>query len=61
MMRYFWSIFWAFLLCQMFVYVVGSMIGSAYNFNLGALLTVVISVMVYALSAILPNEPAEKH
>jgi hypothetical protein len=45
----------------MLVYVVGSMVGSTYNFNLGALLTVVVSVMVYVLSAVLPNEPVEKH
>jgi hypothetical protein len=59
--RYFWSLFWGFLLVQMLTYVVGSMIGTTYDFKMGTILTVVLVVMVYAISALIPNEPAEKH
>jgi hypothetical protein len=45
----------------MLTYVVGSMIGTAYDFKMGTILTVVLVVMVYAISALIPNEPAEKH
>ncbi|WML51570.1 YjzD family protein [Neobacillus sp. PS3-12] len=60
-MRYFWSLFWGFLLVQMLTYVVSSMIGTTYDFKMGTILTVVLVVMVYAISALIPNEPAEKH
>lgn len=60
-MRYFWSIFWGFLLVQMLTYVIGSMLGTGYDLKLGTILTVIIVVMVYAISAVIPNEPADKH
>jgi hypothetical protein len=37
------------------------MIGTTYDFKLGSILTVIIVVMVYAISAVIPNEPVEKH
>jgi hypothetical protein len=37
------------------------MIGTTYDFKMGTILTVVLVVMVYAISALIPNEPAEKH
>ncbi|WML43366.1 YjzD family protein [Neobacillus sp. PS3-40] len=60
-MRYFWTFFWAFLLVQMLTYVVSSMVGTTYNFETGAILAVVVTIMVYVVSAIIPNEPVEKH
>ncbi len=60
-MRYFWSLFWGFLLVQMLTYVISSMIGTTYDFKIGTILTVVAVVMVYLISAVIPNEPAEKH
>lgn len=60
-MRYVWSIIWGFLLVQMLTYVVGSMLGTGYDFKMGTILTVVLVVMVYAISALIPNEPVEKH
>lgn len=60
-MRYVWSIIWGFLLVQMLTYVVGSMLGTGYDFKLGTILTVVLVVMVYAISAVIPNDPVEKH
>jgi uncharacterized membrane protein len=59
--RYFWTFFWAFLLVQMLTYVVSSMVGTTYNFETGAILAVVVTIMVYVVSAIIPNEPVEKH
>jgi hypothetical protein len=60
-MKYVWSFFWAFILVQMMVYVVGSMVGTTYDFKIGALLTIIIAIAVYIVSAVLPNEPVEKH
>jgi hypothetical protein len=37
------------------------MLGATYDFKIGCVLTVVIVVFVYAISAVIPNEPAEKH
>jgi hypothetical protein len=37
------------------------MIGTAYDFKMGTILTVILVVMVYAISAIIPNDPVEKH
>lgn len=60
-MRYFWTLFWAFLLTQMLTYVVSSMIGTAYKFETGLILTAVVTIFVLAVSAMIPNEPAQKH
>ncbi|OIK08348.1 DUF2929 domain-containing protein [Bacillus sp. MUM 116] len=60
-MRYFWTFFWAFLLIEMVTYVVSSMTGAVFNFQLGAIIAVVVTIIVYAASAIIPNEPAHKH
>jgi hypothetical protein len=59
--RYFWSLFWGFLLVQMLTYVVSSMLGTAYDVKVGSILTVILVVLVYVVSAIIPNEPSEKH
>ncbi len=61
MMRYFWTLFWAFLLTQMLTYVVSSMIGTAYNFETGVLLGIAVTVFVAILSVVIPNEPNESH
>ncbi|XJZ28171.1 YjzD family protein [Bacillota bacterium Lsc_1132] len=61
MMRYFWTFFWAFLLTQMLTYVVSSMIGTAYKFETGAILGIVLTAFVFVISAVIPNEPAENH
>jgi hypothetical protein len=37
------------------------MLGTAYDFKLGSILTLVVVVLVYAISAVIPNEPVEKH
>lgn len=60
-MRFFWSLFWGFLLVQMLTYVISSMLGTAYDFKLGTILTVFVVALVYVLSSIIPNDPVEKH
>jgi Protein of unknown function (DUF2929) len=60
-MRYFWTIFWAFALSNMFVYVVGAMKGMAFDFQLACILTGIFTVAVLLLNAIIPNEPVESH
>ncbi len=60
-MRFFWSLFWGFLLVQMLTYVITSMLGTAYDFKIGSILTLVVVVLVYAISAVIPNDPVEKH
>ncbi|MDR7076627.1 putative PurR-regulated permease PerM [Neobacillus niacini] len=61
-MRYFWTFFWAFLLVQMLSYVVSSMTeGGVYDFTSGAIISVGVSILIIIATAVLPNEPAQKH
>ncbi|MDQ0198168.1 YjzD family protein [Neobacillus ginsengisoli] len=60
-MRYFWTFFWSFLLVEMLTYVVSSMIGTAFDFKTGAILSVVVTILVFIVSTLIPNEPVEHH
>ena len=47
---------------QMITYVVSSMAGAGYSFTTGVIISVIVSLLVFVLTAILPNEePAENH
>jgi hypothetical protein len=59
--RYFWTLFWTFLLVQMLTYVVSSMNGAEFDFKLGSILAVVVTILLFIVSSVIPNEPAEKH
>jgi len=59
--KYFWTLFWTFILIQMVVYVGSSMIGTEFDFNTGAILTIPVAVLLYIIPAIIPNDPVEKH
>lgn len=61
MMRIFWTFFWAFLLGQMFTYVISSMLGVAFDFKMGVIIAVIMALFAFLISALMPNEPAEKH
>jgi hypothetical protein len=37
------------------------MTGSAFNFQLGAIMAVIVTIVIYVAAAIIPNEPAHKH
>lgn len=57
-MRYFWTLFWTFLLVQMLSYVVTSMIGVEFHFETGAIIGVIATVLIFVIGAVLPNEPS---
>lgn len=58
-MRYTWTFFWVFLLIHMTTYVVSSMGGAAYDFMQATIISVIATIFVYIVAAIIPNEPVE--
>jgi len=60
-MRYFWTLFWTFLLVQMLNYVVTSMTGTTYDFNTGTLIAVIVAVLIFVVTLVIPNEPVDHH
>ncbi|NRD78415.1 DUF2929 family protein [Bacillus sp. BRMEA1] len=61
-MRFFWTFFWTFLLVEMLTYVVSSMTpGAAFDVKLGAIMAVCVTILIFIVSAIIPNEPVKKH
>lgn len=60
-MRFFWTFFWSFLLVEMLTYVVSSMLGVAFDLKTGAILAVCVTILIFVVSSIIPNEPVEKH
>ncbi|KAB2337196.1 YjzD family protein [Cytobacillus depressus] len=59
-MRFFWTLFWTFLLVQMLTYVVSSMIGIAFDFKTGSILGVAATIVIFIVTTILPEGPVEK-
>jgi hypothetical protein len=59
-LKYFWTIFWTFLLVLMLSYVAGSMVGVAFDFQTAAILGIVTSILLFILPAILPNDGDEQ-
>ncbi|MEH6942373.1 YjzD family protein [Bacillus sp. JJ722] len=60
-MRYLVTFFWVFLLLQMIVYVVSSMNGVAYSFQMGLVLSVPITILICIVPMLLPDDPVEQH
>ncbi|NHM32929.1 YjzD family protein [Neobacillus terrae] len=60
-MKYFWTLFWTFLLCEMLSYVVCSMVGSEFKVETGAMLAVGFTILILIIPAIIPNDKEEKH
>lgn len=60
-MRFFWTLFWTFLLVQMVTYVGGSMTGAAYEFKTAAILGVAATVLIILISTVIPNKPIEEN
>ncbi|GKU81775.1 YjzD family protein [Niallia sp. NCCP-28] len=56
-MRYLFTFIWSFLLAQMLTYVVSSMNGSSFSLSTGFILSIIFTVLVFVLGAIIPNEP----
>ena len=56
-MQYIVTFFWSFLLVSMLNYVVSSVMGVPFDFATGAILSVGVSVLVFIVAAIIPNDP----
>lgn len=56
-MQYIATFVWSFLLVSMLNYVVSSVLGVPFDFQVGAILSVVFSVLIFVIGAIIPNEP----
>lgn len=54
-MRFMWALIWSFLLVHMMSYVIGSMTGGTYDFNQASIFSVVLAVLVLAISAAIPK------
>lgn len=55
-MQYIATFVWSFLLVSMLNYVVSSVIDVPFDFQVGAILSVVFSVLIFVIGAIIPNE-----
>jgi len=61
-LKVFWTFFWTFLLVEMLTYVVSSMTpGSVFDVKMGAIMAVCVTILIFVVSAIIPNDPVEKH
>lgn len=61
-MRFIWTFFWSFLLVQMLTYVVSSMTsGAKYEFMPGVIVSIGVTILIYVVAALIPNEPVAKH
>ncbi|PLR97624.1 YjzD family protein [Bacillus sp. T33-2] len=59
-MKYFWTLFWTFLLVQMLTYVASSMLGVAFDFETGSILAIIAAILIFAVPFVIPNEPSDK-
>lgn len=55
-MQYIMTFIWSFLLVTMLNYVVSSINDVPFEFGLGVIVSVVLSVLVFIVSAVLPSE-----
>lgn len=56
-MRYIMTLLWSVILVSMLNYVVSSILGAPFDFQLGLKVAVVFTVLIFILGAIIPNEP----
>ena len=55
-MQYIATFVWSFLLVSMLNYVVSSVLGAPFDFQVGVIVSVVFSVLIFVIGAIIPNE-----
>ena len=55
-MQYIATFVWSFILVSMLNYVVSSVIAVPFDFQVGAIISVVFSVLIFVIGAIIPNE-----
>lgn len=58
-MKYFWTFFWAIVLGQTLNYVVSSMNGQSFDFMQGIILSIIFTICVLVISAIIPDGEAD--
>ncbi|QPC46058.1 DUF2929 family protein [Mangrovibacillus cuniculi] len=58
-MKFFFTFFWTFLLVQMATYVVSSMSGSPFNYVIGSIVAVAVTLLLFIISSIIPNEEVQ--
>jgi hypothetical protein len=60
--RFFWTLFWSFMLVEMLTYVVGAMTpGTTFDFMPGAIISVGVTILIFIATAVIPSEPVAKH
>ncbi|MGM7636198.1 YjzD family protein [Bacillus sp. Hm123] len=60
-MQYIMTFFWSFLLIQMLSYVVGSMVGAEFTWLPGTIISIIVAILLFVISALVPNDPVEHH
>ncbi|MCM3756480.1 YjzD family protein [Sporosarcina aquimarina] len=61
-MKFIMTFVWSFLLVSMLNYVAGSIANvPTFEFTTGIIVSLVLSVMVFAITAIIPDEPVAEH
>jgi len=56
-MKYLLTFVWSFLLISTLNYVVSSVNGVHFDFTLGAIISVFVAIIIFIISAIIPNDP----
>ena len=56
-MKYIFTFIWSFVLVAMLNYVVSSINNVPFDFELGAILSLVVSLVILLITAIIPNDP----
>jgi hypothetical protein len=60
-MQFLSAFFWGFLLVNMAAYVISSMQGATYNFATASIFSLVFTVLVFLIGALIPNDPVDHH
>ncbi|AQY51861.1 hypothetical protein PWEIH_03216 [Listeria weihenstephanensis FSL R9-0317] len=55
-MRYIVTFFWVFILAQMSEYVAASVIATTYDFTMGTIMAVAISIAIFIIPVLMPKE-----
>lgn len=59
-MRVIGTLFWTFLLMQMLGYVGSAMTDTVYSIKDMSILSVVVTILLVVISAVIPNQPSEE-
>lgn len=62
-MKIIFTLVWSFLIITMLNYVVSSVANVPFDFLLGAYISIAVTVIIYIIAAIIPNDPVvtEEH